>query len=33
VVDRVIDLADVAQAYELLERNATFGKLVLRAHG
>jgi NADPH2:quinone reductase len=31
VVDRVIDLADVAQAYDLLERNATFGKLVLRA--
>lgn len=30
VVDRVIDLVDVAEAYELLERNATFGKVLLR---
>ncbi len=30
VVDRVLPLGEVALAHELLERNATFGKIVLR---
>lgn len=30
VVDRVLDLDDVQRAYDLLERNATFGKVLLR---
>jgi NADPH:quinone reductase-like Zn-dependent oxidoreductase len=30
VVDRVFDLADAAAAHALMERNATFGKIVLR---
>lgn len=33
VVDRVFDLADIAEAHALLESNATFGKVVLRIAG